>query len=248
MNNTLYDWFMSNSTTNLTINTSGLLEISGSADSQEYMKFLSTVHYFNQLEEPYSMYQRRNITVTIREGNQHSVAYIVVKIIPENDPAQFNFTNKTIVFYEVTREPVMLFELNDVIIDPDEDAGNLTFATLTLWPIVHEGDTISINSIKEGSPLDIYCNGTYINISGAANIIVYQNILRTVAFVNKRFDSPSTPRQVIVNTFDGMDDGIAMINIMINATDDLPVCFFGENIVSAMVCILCSLLIIHMYI
>ena len=236
MNNTLYDWFMYDYATNFTINnTPGLLEVSGSADSEEYKEFLSSVRYFNKLDEPYSMYQRRNITVTIREDNQSSVAYIVVKLIPVNDPAQFNFSNKTIVFYEDTREPVLLFDSTDVINDPDEDAGNLTNATLTLWPIEHEGDTLSINSTEKGSPLDIYCNGTYIHISGVANITVYEDILRTATFVNRRFDSPSTLRQVIVNTFDGIDDGIATISIMINITDDLPVCFFGRNIVSIMV-------------
>ena len=237
VNSTMYDWFMYDSATNLTVsNTSGLLEISGSATAQEYIELLSTVRYFNTLKEPNVMYQERNITVTIREDNQSSVAYIIVKLIPINDPAQFNFSNRTITFYEANREPVMLFEQSDIIVDPDNpDGGNLTYATLTLWPVVHERDTLSIDSINTQSSLVINSNRTHINISGEASISEYEVILKTATFVNRRFDSPPTPRGVIVNTFDGEDNSIGPeITIMINTTDDPPLCFFGGNIVSDM--------------
>ena len=237
MNSTMYDQFMYDNATNLTVtNTSGFLEISGSATAQEYMELLSTVRYFNTLEEPNVMYQNRNIIVTIREDNQFSMAYIRVRLEPLNDPAQFNFSNRTIVFYEANREPVMLFESSDVIVDPDnpdQDNATLTYATLTLSPVEHERDTLSIDSIDPQSSLMIDANSTHIYISGVAPIAEYVNILRTATFVNRRFDSPPTARRVIVNTFDGEDNSIGPeITIMINETDDPPLCFFGENIVS----------------
>lgn len=237
MNSTMYDWFVyDNTTTSLIVdNMPGLLEIWGPATAQEYIELLSTVRYLNELEEPNVMYQERNIAVTIGEGNQFSVAYIVVELIPLNDPAQFNFPNRTITFYEANRDPVMLFEPSDTIIDPDnpdQDTAHLTYATLTLWPVVHERDTLSVN-INSQSSLMIYNNRTHINISGVAPISEYVNILRTATFVNRRFDSPPTPRHVIVNTFDGEDNSIGPeITIMINTTDDPPLCFFEGNIVS----------------
>ena len=236
MNGTMYDWFVYDSSTNLTVNnTSGLLEISGSAAAQEYLELLSTIRYFNTLKEPNIMYEKRNITITIREDYQSSMAYIVVELIPTNDPAQFNFSNRTIVFYEANRDPVMLFEPSDVIVDPDQDSDNLTYATLTLWPVRHEGDTLSIGSVNTPSLLMINSNRTHIKIHGEAPIEEYENILRTATFVNRRFDSPPTSRRVIVNTFDGEDNSIGPeITIMINITDDPPLCFFDGNIVSDM--------------
>ena len=235
MTNTVNDQFSyDNDVTDLDItDTHGLLEISGNATAQEYMNFLSTVHYLNTLSEPNDLFQERNIIVTIREDDQFYVANITVNLIPVNDPAQFNFSNKTIYFDEATRDPVMLFEPTDEIIDPDQDEDNLSYATLTLWPIVHEGDMISIDSISAGSLLNFDSNGTRINISGIAPIGEYESILRTATFVNRRVDSPSTPRQVIVNTFDGIEDSLGPnIYININTTDDPPLCFIGGNIVS----------------
>ena len=237
-NSTMYDRFMYDNVTSLIVtNTYGLLEISGTATAQDYIELLSTVHYFNTLKEPNVMYQERNIAVTIREGNQSSVAYITVELIPLNDPAQFSFSNRTVVFYEANRDPVKLFEPSDIIVDPDnpdQDTANLTYATLTLWPVMHERDTLYVDSINTQS-LVIYSNSTHINISGVAPISEYVNILRTATFVNRRFDSPPTSRRVIVNTFDGEDNSIGPeITIMIDTVDDPPLCFFGENIVSNM--------------
>ena len=228
--NTMYDWFYYNTTDHLDVkNTSGLLEISGTATAQEYTRLLSTVRYFNTLEEPNSLYQERNITVTIREYNQSYTAYIMIELVAVNDPAQFNFTDRIIIFYEETRDPVVLFEPTDTIADPDQ--GYLSYATLTLWPVVHEGDTLSISNTN--SALTINSNGTHINISGVANITVYQDILRTATFVNRRVDSPPEQRQVIVNTFDGQDISMGpVIYININTIDDPPLCFFGGNVVS----------------
>lgn len=236
MTNTMYDQFSyDNDTTDLDVtDTHGLLEISGNATAQEYMNLLSTVHYSNTLPEPNDLYQERSITVTIREDDQFYMANITVNLIPVNDPAQFNFNNRTIYFDEATREdPVMLFKPTDKIIDPDQDGGNLSYATLTLYgPTVHEGDMISIDSISAGSLLN-YSNETHINISGIAPIREYLSILRTATFVNRRVDSPSTPRRVIVNTFDGIEDSLGPnIYININTTDDPPLCFIGGNIVS----------------
>ena len=231
MSNIMYDWFSYNNLTNLDIyNTYGLLEISGNDTAQEYMRLLSTVSYFNTLQEPNLMYEERYITVTIREHNQSYTANIIVKLIAVNDPAQFNFSNKTVTFYEATRDPVRLFEPNDVIVDPDRS--NLTYVTLTLWP-EHDGDTLSISSVNTGPPFISNINRTHINISGVADITEYQDILQTATFVNGRVDSPPTPRRVIVNIFDGEDNSNGPeIYININTTDDPPLCFFGGNIVS----------------
>ena len=233
---TTYDWFTYNATkpTNLTVsNTHGLLEISGNATSQEYIDLLSTVYYSNKLEEPNEMYEERNITVTIYENNQSSMAYIIVELIPRNDPARFNFsTNRTIIFDETNREPVMLFKPTDTIVDPDQDGGNLTYATLKLWTEVHEGDTLSI-TMPDRSSLSVYNNRTYVNISGVAPISDYEMILKTATFVNRRFDSPPDPRFIIINTFDGNEDSLGPnITVNISTTDDPPVCFFGRNSVS----------------
>ena len=237
MTNTVNDQFSyDNNITNLNItDTHGLLEISRNAAAREYMNLLSTVHYSNTLSEPNNLYQERNIIVTIREDDQFYVANITVNLIPVNDPAQFNFSNKTIYFDEATREdPVMLFEPTDGIIDPDQDGGNLNYATLTLYgPTVHEGDMISIDTISAGSSLNFDSNRTHINISGIAPIREYESILRTATFVNRRVDSPSTPRRIIINTFDGIENSLGPdIYIYINTTDDPPLCFIGGNIVS----------------
>ena len=239
MSNIMFDWFSYNNTTNLDINnTYGLLEISvtdtdtdtGTDTAQEYMRLLSTVSYNNTLEEPNLMYEQRYITVTVREHNQSYTANIIVKLIAVNDPARFNFSNKTVTFDEATRNPVRLFEPNDVIVDPDQS--NLTYATLTLWP-EHDGDTLSISSVNTGPPFISNINRTHINVSGVANITKYQDILQTATFVNRRVDSPPTTRRVIVNIFDGQNNSNGPeIYINISTTDDPPLCFFGGNIVS----------------
>lgn len=231
----MYDWFSYDNTSALYVNnTYGLLEVYGDATAQEYMDFLSTVRYHNTLDEPNRMYQERLIYVIIREDNQYFKGRIKVVLIPVNDPAQFNFFNRTIVFDEATRDPVPLFENDDTISDPDQDGGNLTYVTLTLWPIVHEGDTLSINSTSI-QPL-VSSNRTHINISGVAPIEDYKSILENVTFVNRRVDSPPVTRQIIVNTFDGYNSSMGpVIHVSINTTDDPPVCFFGGNVVSDMV-------------
>ena len=231
MSNIMYDWFSYNNTTNLDINNaSGLLEISGTNTTQEYMRLLSTVSYVNTLEEPNLMYQERYITVTIREHNQSYTANIIVELIAVNDPAQFNFLNKTVTFDEATRDPVRLFKPNDVIVDPDQDY--LSYVTLTLWP-EHDRDELSISDMNTGPPFISNMNRTHINISGVADITEYQVILQTATFVNTRVDSPPSTRRVIVNIFDGQNNSNGSeIHININATDDPPLCFFGGNIVS----------------
>jgi len=223
---------MNNYSTNLSINGSdGLLEIIGRATAEEYVDFLSTVQYSNMLEEPNNAYQQRNITVTIREYYQFSESYVLVELIPVNDPAQFNFSNRTVIFNESTRDPVLLFESIDTIEDPDPDSGTLTYATLSLWPIVHVGDTIMITDNGE---LNIYSDGTYINVSGEADFSTYEQVLKTATFVNTFLDpNPSVQRQVIVNTFDGNDNSNGpTIFINISAFDDPPYCFFNDNLVS----------------
>ena len=210
----------------------GLLEIVDTATAEEFLGFLSTVQYFNTLEEPNNAYQKRNINITIREYNRYSESYIVVELIPVNDPARFNFPDRTVTFDESTRNPVMLFESTDTIVDPDRDSGTLTYATLSLWPVVHEVDTIMITDNGE---LNIYYNGTYINVSGVADFSTYERVLQTVTFVNTFLDpNPSVLRQVIVNTFDGMDDSNGpTIFINISTFDDPPYCFFNGNLVSS---------------
>jgi len=232
--------YMDNSNNLNVYSMGGLLEINGTATAEEYMNFLSTVRYSNLLDEPNNAYQERNITVTISEYTQSSVSHILIELIAVNDPAQFNFHNRTVTFNESTREPVALFKFTDIIEDPDRDGGTLIYATLSLWPIVHEGDTIMVT---ENGGLNISTNGTYINVSGEAYFSSYEQVLKTATFINTFLDpSPSVQRQVIVNTFDGSDDSDGpTIFINISAFDDPPYCFFNGNLVSSCEKFMCNI-------
>jgi len=222
-----------NSSTNLSVNsTGGLLEIGGRATAEEYMDFLSTVQYFNALDEPNNAYQERSITVTISEDDdQSSESYILVNLISVNDPAQFNFAERTITFDESARMPINLFEDSNTIEDPDKDGGTLTYATLSLQPIIHEGDIIMVTD-NEGLVVD--GNETYINVSGVANLEIYERVLKSVTFVNTFLDpNPDELREVLINTYDGKDDSDGpTIFINISAFDDPPHCFFNDDLVS----------------
>ena len=222
--------YVNNNTDLIVTSIGGLLEINGSATIEEYLIVLSTVQYFNTLDEPNIAYPERNITVTIREDLQYSDSYITVQLVPVNDPAQYNFPNRTIIFNESTRNPVLLFDPSYVIEDSDPDGGTLTYATLSLWPIVHENDTIMIT---DNGGLSVDGNQTYINVSGVADFSTYERVLRTATFVNMFLDpDPSIQRQVIVNTFDGRNNSNGpTIFINISAFDDPPYCFYNGNLV-----------------
>lgn len=206
-----------------------VLTLYGQALQMQYESVLSEVFYETTADEPGS--SSRTIEFFISDGEFNTTATTSVNILPVNDPAFFNFQNRTINFNESTRDLVLLFLSEDTL--TDSDGNTLEWVSLEIVSPIDAYDDLMVDVGTTGLIVDYRSpsegESLLLNISGRANNTVYIGVLQTVAFSNVFPGLDLTSREVEVITYDGETESPSHdITIDILPFDDPPMCFFGE--------------------
>ena len=204
---------------------------SGEASVEYYTNLLSNVMYVNYADEPGST--NRTVLFELVDDRGFLIsAKTVVRIIPTNDPAGFDFRDRVVSFDEMTRTPVYLFSPTDSLTDPDGDT--LTWITVEIRPSIDEMDVLSVDTGTSDLVQEIRTNNdsnTVLTIAGYANFSVYKAVLRTLTFSNPSPGLNLGNRSIHIVTFDGETESPpTVITIVINAFDDSPVCYFNSMV------------------
>jgi hypothetical protein len=206
----------------------GTLVLSGTELQSIYELILREVYFENTADEPGAT--QRLVQLTIEDEVFSSSAFTTVVIIPTNDPAFFNFISRQLEYDEAARTPLYLFNQNDTLIDPD--GGTLQWITITIVSPSDPNDTLVADVQDTG--LQVYGNGGgMLNISGEGNFVDYERVLDTVTYDNLFPGINLAERVINVITFDGMTESfVHVITIDVIPSDDQPMCFFDNILVS----------------
>ena len=221
----------SNCNVTITQTTPTHITLTGVALQQCYADILSQVYFLNSADEPGRT--NRSIQFVITDENEFSSsATASVLIMPTNDPSVFSFLNRSLTFNETTQVPVYLFQENDTLVDSDGDS--LQWVAIKIRPFADDMDVLSVDTGSSALNVSISSSGsTALNISGNASFSVYEAILQTVTFHNSYPGLSLETRGVEVVTFDGETESPpTLISISIAPFDDIPVCYFRNNMVS----------------
>ena len=201
------------------------LRLSNEAPQSVYQNILREVYFVNTANEPGRV--DRTVTFTIDDGNFSTTAFTTVEIIPTNDPAILNFTERVLTFDESTREPVYLFEQGDALLDPDMDGGTLLWVVIQIVAPDDPNDTLMAN--VQGTDLTVsFSDSRLLNISGNGTFSQYETVLSTVVYYNNFPGMNLEDRVIHVLTFDGKDISfVQLINVTIIPFDDQPMCYFN---------------------
>ena len=206
-----------------------IIEVNGPALVEMYITVLSNVTFVNDADEPGP--SNRTIVFELTDDRGFSfTASTLVFIIPTNDPAVFTFNNSVVVFDEMARTPVKLFQPNDTLTDPD--GNTLWWLTVQIWPSVDEMDILSADPDTSNSvDVDLNADMDMLNISGYANFSIYEMVLQTVTFSNLFPGINLANRTIRIVTFDGETESPpTLINLRIDAFDDIPMCYFNAMV------------------
>ena len=206
----------------------------GTAPVHCYIYILSNVSFVNRADEPGST--TRTIEFQLfDERSFEFTATTLVTIIPTNDPVIFSFDTRSITFNESTREPVNLFEPGDTLVD--SDGNSLHWVSVIIRPTIDEMDVLFADPGTSGLLVDNSTDADgniVLTISGYANFSTYENVLQTLTFQNTYPGLNLDNRTVEIVTFDGETESPpTLIVISIDSFDDLPVCYFRNDMVSA---------------
>ena len=208
------------------------LTLTNEAPQSVYQAILREVYFVNTADEPGNV--KRLVQFTIQDDIYTSVAFTTVDIIPTNDPAFFNITERVLTFNESTRTPVNLFSQTDILIDPDANGGTLQWVTVAIVSPNDPNDTLVANSLTTGLTVS-YNASQFLNISGNGNFSQYQVVLETVVYFNNFPGMNTSERMINVLTFDGTTVSfIHSVTILVVPFDDQPMCYF-DMLVSARV-------------
>ena len=199
------------------------LLIYNEAPQSVYQYILREVYYENNADEPGRV--ERTINFTINDGNFYSTAFTTVDVIPTNDPAFVNLTERALTFNEATRSPVNLFGQEDSLVDLDGDT--LQWVTIEIVSPIDPNDVLVAD--VRGTGLTVNFNGSrLLNISGDGNFTQYEAVLSTVVYFNNFPGMDLADRVINVFTFDGMTVSfVQSVNVTILPFDDQPMCYFN---------------------
>ena len=193
---------------------------------------LAEVFFQNLAEEPGD--GERSVTFFITDGEFNDTSTTTVQIRATNDPALFSFSEKSLTFFEQTRDPVSLFGPEDTLSDAD-GTNILQWMTIAIAPNIDSMDILDASSSNDRLNVALFTsalgNVYRLNISGEANFSVYEEVLSTVTFSNDFPGINDSTRNIEVITFDGLNESpLHLIFLSINTTDDPPVCYFGSRV------------------
>ena len=202
------------------------------APQEDYRAVLAEVFFQNLADEPGDT--ERDVTFFITDGDFNDTSTTTVQIRATNDPALFSFAEKSLTFFEQTRDPVSLFAAEDTLSDSD-GTDVLQWVTIAITPNIDSMDILDVSSSNDLLNVDRFTsalgNVYRLNISGEANFSVYEEVLRTVTFSNDFPGINDSTRNIEVVTFDGLNESPPhFIFLSINTTDDPPMCYFGSRV------------------
>lgn len=189
--------------------------------------------YENIADEPGNV--TREVLFTIMdEVGFVSMATATVSIVPTNDQAIITFAGgpRNLLYDEFVRTPINLFNASDTI--TDSDGNSLEWLTIRLAPGVDPNDVLAADAGNTGLTVTVTTesNGEiFLNISGNADLSLYESVLNSVTFVNVFPGIAQDTRRLDVVTFDGETaSGVHPITIAIGGFNDPPMCFFLEMV------------------
>ena len=210
------------------------LRLSGQASQASYGDILSEISYSNTADEPGNV--TRQVFFSIRdERSFENFAVASVSIIPTNDRAIITFAGgspQTLRYSEFSRTNINLFNENDTI--TDSDGNTLEWLILHLTPGIDSNDMLMADTGDTGLTVETTTASDgeiLLNISGTANLSLYETVLTSVTFVNFFPGISLDNRMLQAVTFDGeTQSAVHPITITISDFNDPPMCFFNERV------------------
>jgi hypothetical protein len=205
----------------------GVLFLHGSDTLAHYQQVLRSVVYNNTSDTPDS--SPRQIHWKVNDGSLDSAtATTTLTVTPVNDPPTLDLNgagaglNETASYTE--DQPATTLAPNEVTSDPDST--NLQSATVTLTNHPDgANETLSVDTSGTSITATAYNPTTgVLSLSGSDTVAAYQQVLRTVKYVNASQNADATNRTVNFVVSDGTDNSNSpTVSVTITVVNDPPV-------------------------
>ena len=189
----------------------GVLSLTGSDTLANYEQVLRTLTYDNLSQDPDTT--DRVITVVVSDGNLDSApATSTVTIVAVNDPPEvdLNGADPGIDFdavFNVGGSAVAIAALDATIVDVDNT--DLVGMTVTLMVILDAGDEVLFADTSGTAITAAYDAVTGIlSLTGVDSVANYEQVLRTITYVNNAALPSVGARTIEVVANDGSDDSV----------------------------------------
>ncbi|SER97225.1 VCBS repeat-containing protein, partial [Pseudomonas sp. NFACC02] len=191
--------------TTATVNGQIVLTLTGTATAAEYEAVIKSITFHNDSNDPSVV--DRNITVTVNDGQNDSVAVAsTVHVVAVNDAPTVTFENPTYVENGDAQSLVNNLQIKDV------DGDTLSGAKITLTGIQAE-DLIVSQYYKGGNDgttdlgirytLSNGPNGSIvITLSGNASVADYTTLINSITYANSSDNPSAAPRGVTIEVTD----------------------------------------------
>ena len=209
------------------------LYLSGLVPQPNYEDVLSEVTYENTADEPGDV--TRQVLFLIKDEDGVVVtATATVQVVSTNDQAILTFAggSRDLIYEEIVRRPISLFEGNDNITDSDGET--LAWLTVRVTPGIDINDVLAADAGSTGLMVSVVTSAdgeVFLNISGRAQHALYESVLTSVTYVNTFPGMELDERRLEVVAFDGeRESDTYYITITIDAFDDPPICSFTQQV------------------
>jgi hypothetical protein len=170
-------------------------------DIARFTEFLRTLHFVNRDLEP--MAEPRILTLSVSDGVNSSAARTVVVFLQLVNDEVPSITRPFEVFtYIENSGPVPLFNMAQTVLVEDVDR---------IYPLASAyirltGGNVTLESISVDCLPGLTCSSSpgYVNITGAASVAVYNQVLGSLRYENAAGEPDTEPREVTFAVFDGM--------------------------------------------
>ena len=203
--------------------TTGCLVVTGAAPVASYQSLLRTSEYFNDEEEPTPGRRFISTHVTDTHGLSSNVIMTEVQLDVINDQTPEIIAQRSPFVYTEHGQPTAVAE-NLIVIDRDTGDFPQYNATITLTNYLDIGEELLNITVMGNVTLEHQDNFTMLILQGPAPLVTFQEILRTLTYVDTA-EEPLTGQRVIqLQISDGnFTSQVTEILVNIGIVNDLPV-------------------------
>ena len=203
--------------------TSGRMVITGAAPVNVYQSLLRTSVYYNDREEPTPGRRFISTFVTDTHGLSSNVIMTEVQLVVINDQTPEIITQSTPFIYTEHGQPISV--ASDLLVR-DNDSGDFPQydTTITLTNYSDIGEEFLNITVMDNVTLVQEDNFTALMLEGPAPLATFQQILRTLTYVDTAEEPTIGQRIIELQISDGnFTSEVSLILVNIGIVNDLPV-------------------------
>ena len=191
-------------------------------DITAYNSLLQTLLYSNPLSEPIAGLRVFNITLINEQMVCSSTQFSInVVLLNDNSPVLTLESSSTLDYVEESGSVMVGVETGLRLTDEDSTFP-IKYAQIYLQGAQNALEQLSLN-VNEPVGIDIVSDSSAINITGDASVSVYENLLRSISYLNQNTEPASGIRTIVIIVNDGDFEANVDFSINVIGANDNPI-------------------------